>query len=303
MDIMTKKVALLFGLFVTSLAVIAILSVRDNPARPTDGEARHTFNDGHLIRYYVKGELDAEPVILLASYARSGSDFNELVESISLAGYRTIVVQARGIDGSELPDSAVSLFDYAEDVAAVVRQERLSQPVTLIGHAFGNRVVRAYSSRYPNRVRSMVLLAAGDSSPPPKTRNDIIMILIGTLPESIRTRALQRAFFAPGNHVPSHWISGWYPRAGLAQGKATATTPHDQWIHGGNAPILVVQPTHDAAAEYGANKLRSLYPDRVTALSLEGSGHAILPEQPEQVARLVLDHLVGRSHREKEPPR
>ena len=33
------------------------------------------------------------------------------------------------------------------------------------------------------------------------------------------------------------------------------------------------------------------------------SGHAILPEQPEQVARRVLDHLVGRNHREKEPPR
>jgi pimeloyl-ACP methyl ester carboxylesterase len=252
---MMKKIALLLTVIVISLAVIATLSLRDNPARPTDGEARHAANNGSSIRYYVSGRPDAEPIILLASYARSGSDFNELVESINRAGYRTIVVQARGIDGSELPDINVSLFDYADDVAAVLGQEQLSAPVTLVGHAFGNRVARAFSSRYPNQVRSLVLLAAGDSSPPPDTRNDIFIILASTLPGSIRASALQRAFFAPDNQAPAYWMSGWYPHAGLAQGNATATTPADQWIGGGEAPILVVQPTHDAAAEHGAKKL------------------------------------------------
>lgn len=291
-----KKTALLLIVIILSAVLFAAMSLRDNPARTTDGEARLAVSNDNSIRYYVSGPSDAEPVILLASYARSGSDFNELVGGINRAGYRSIVVQARGIDGTDLPDIKVSLFDYADDVAAVLSQEQLSAPVTLVGHAFGNRVARAFSSRYPNQVRSLVLLAAGDSAPPPDTRNDIFMILASTLPESIRASALQRAFFAPDNQAPAYWVSGWYPHAGLAQGNATATTPHDQWIGGGEAPILVVQPTHDAAAEHGARKLRNLYPDRVTVLTLEDAGHAILPEQPEEVTRIVLEHLAGRSH-------
>ena len=228
---------------------------------------------------------------MLASYARSGSDFNELVERVNGAGYRTLVLQARGIDGTELPGYDVTLFDYADDLAAVLDQEALSSPVVLIGHAFGNRIARSFASRYPARVCSLVLLAAGDSGPPTDVRNDIFRLLLSSLPDSIRSGALQRAFFASDNRAPDYWMTGWYPRAGLAQARATASTPLDQWSGGGNAPMLVVQPDQDAAAPDGAEKIKRLYPDRVTIVSLGNAGHAILPEQPEEIARIVLGHL------------
>ena len=37
--------------------------------------------------------------------------------------------------------------------------------------------------------------------------------------------------------------------------------------------------------------------DRATVLSLSNAGHAVLPEQPEEVARLVLDWLDLRGRR------
>mgnify|MGYP000168016984 CR=1 FL=1 len=58
----------------------------------------------------------------------------------------------------------------------------------------------------------------------------------------------------------------------------------------------VLAPTRAAAAaaELGAKKLKTHYPDRVTVRMLEDAGHAILPEQPEQVSLIVLEHLAGR---------
>jgi pimeloyl-ACP methyl ester carboxylesterase len=282
----------LFG-SVILIGISTMVILRDNPARSAIGDPHYADNQGISIQYYLGGPRTGAVVVLLASYARSGSDFNELVEELNQSGYRSLVLQARGIDGTELTGLDVTLFDYADDLAAVLNKEELLSPVSLVGHAFGNRIARAFASRYPDRVRSLVLLAAGDSGPPPDVRNDIFKILIRCLPESTRSAALHRAFFATGNNAPNYWLSGWYPRAGLAQGRATASTPLKQWAAGGKAPILVVQPVNDAAAPDGAEKLKSLYPHRVEVTNLEDAGHATLPEQPEAVSRILLKHLAS----------
>ncbi len=291
---MIKKFALVMVGTAIIISILFAVVLLDNPARPVAGQPLLAVNQGVDVRYYISGPDNAEVVVLLASYARSGSDFNELVDSVNGAGYRALILQARGIDGTGLPEYDLTLFDYADDLAAVLNQEKLRTPVTLVGHAFGNRIARAFASRYPARVRSLILLAAGDGGPPANVRNDIFKILVRCLPDSIRSGALHRAFFAPDNNAPNYWMSGWYPRAGLAQGRATASTPLAQWSSGGTAPMLVVQPAQDAAAPHGAEKLKQLYPDRVKIVSLESAGHAILPEQPEEIARIVLGHLDSR---------
>jgi len=291
---MLKKIAI--GLLITAALIVALISyaLSDNPARPAAGSAKTADSNGVAIEYFVSGDDSAETLVLQASYARSGSDFNELVAELNAAGYRTLVMQARGIDGSELPSLNATLFDYADDLAAVLDQEGLSQPVTLVGHAFGNRIARAFASSYPNRVRSLVLLAAGDSAPPPETQNAIFTVLLKIFPEEARLDALQRAFFAPDNQAPDYWMAGWYPKAGLAQGSATATTPQREWTHGGEAPMLVVQPQYDAAAAEGAAKLTQAHPERVEVIALADAGHAILPEQPDTVFQLIQAHLQSR---------
>jgi len=287
---------LLLALIAIGLVAAAMLglALRDNPARAALGEARHADNQGVRIQYFVSGPADAPLLPLLASYARSASDFNELVPELNAAGYRTLTLQVRGVEGSKLPSLRPSLFDYASDLAAVLDAEQLTAPVVLVGHAYGNRIARAFASAYPQRVDSLVLLAAGDSPPPPQTRNAIMTVVLQIWPESTRRRALQQAFFAPANTAPDYWLSGWYPRAGLAQGHATANTPASGWSAGGGVPMLILQPDHDAAAAEGAAALLLRFPERVRVIDLPGAGHAILPEQPQRVRDAILQHLEHR---------
>lgn len=291
---MFKKSTISAILIIIAATFIFICSFKDNLARPAAGLPKIINSHGLAIQYFVNGPEDGETLVLQASYARSGSDFNELVFRLNDAGYRTLVMQARGIEGTELPSMRPTLFDYADDLAAVIDAEGLRQPLTLIGHAFGNRILRAYASRYPERVRSLILLAAGDGAPPPEIRNAIFRILLRTLPQSVRSDALHLAFFAPGNSAPDYWLRGWYPKAGLAQGQATATTSAEEWTHGGGAKMFIIQPQFDAAAPNGADKLLQLYPERVTVELLPQAGHAILPEQPDTVSELILDYLSRR---------
>ena len=280
--------AALFG----ALALLAFVALRDNPAREARG-ARRTARSGDAeIHYFASGDEAAPTIALLPSYARSASDFNELVSELNGAGYRTLAMQPRGIDGSTLPGLSVTLHTYAEDLRALLDAEGVAEPVTLIGHAYGNRVARAFASDFPERTRALVLLAAGGEEPtPPEVANSIPKALVGAWPEATRRRAIALGFFAEGQPVPDHWMAGWYPRAGIAQGRATANTPFHEWGAGGSAPILILQPAEDAAAPGGAGSLKRRYPQRVELVVIEGAGHALLPEQPNEVSRAILSYL------------
>ena len=289
---MLRKGLLLLVALLALLLTLAFVALRDNPARDARGERRLARSGDAKIHYFASGNEAAPPVALLPSYARSASDFNELVAELNGAGYRTLAMQPRGIDGSTLPSWHMTLHGYAGDLRAVLDAEGIAEPVAVVGHAYGNRVARTFASDFPERTEALVLLAAGGEEPaPPEVAAAIPKALIEAWPEATRRRAIALGFFAQGNAVPDYWMAGWYPRAGIAQAGATTNTPFVEWGAGGRAPILILQPGEDAAAPDGAAALRSRFPDRVELVVIEGAGHALLPEQPGEVAREILLYL------------
>lgn len=293
---MTKKLLLAGGLSLLSVGLLVLLALRDTPGIAPTGDHVNVQRDDQTLSAYRLGPSNGPVVVLVASFARSVADFNTLAQTLAEAGFQTLRVEARGIGGSSLANTRPLLFDYADDLAFVLDQLDMQAPVAVVGHAFGNRVARTLAARHPMRVKQLILLAAGDDAPPPDTRNDIFTVMTGLLPDVWRKPALQRAFFAPNNTAPQSWLQGWHPRAGLAQAHATANTPKAAWISAGNqVPVTVVQPQHDAAAARGAEVLSRLIPQRVDVVHLPNAGHAILPEQPNRVAEIVLNTLTQES--------
>lgn len=269
--------------------------LRDLPARPAAGEARFAVEGGATIEYRVSGDPGDPAVVLFPSFGRSAADFNELVAALSEAGYRTLAVQPRGVEGSSLPSGEITYHTYASDIGAVLDAEGIVEPVHLIGHAYGNRIARTFATDFPDRTRSVTLLAAGGAEPTPaEGSRDIGTAMMGLASEEDRRAAIARAFFAEGNPVTADWMRGWYPRAGLAQAEAIPGSPFAEWGAGGVAPILVLQPAEDAVAANGGRLLAEAHPSRVSLVEVAAAGHAILPERPEFVARQVLAFLAGR---------
>jgi alpha-beta hydrolase superfamily lysophospholipase len=114
------------------------------------------------VAYFDHGS--GEPVVFLASLARSVSDFNELTDAVANAGLRTLAVESRGIGRTAGggPFAAGSLHELSGDVLTVLRDVRLpeEEPVHVIGHAFGTLVAKAW----PPTIRSAC--AASLSSDP-----------------------------------------------------------------------------------------------------------------------------------------
>jgi len=268
------------------------LALRDTPGRPVIGE-RHSINTGDIdLSYFVRGT--GRPVVLLPSFGRSASDFNELVEQLNQQGFRTLALEPRGVNGSAWSGFEITLHTYADDVASVLAAEEIREPVFLIGHAFGNRVARTFATDYPQLTRALVLLGAGGEQPPEQAVSAAIFkALLGLGTEAQLRAAVEYSFFANGNRAPDYWLRGWYPLAGLAQARATATTPFAEWSGGGQSPMRVLQADQDRAAPVPppSERLDNRYPHRTSLVTIADAGHAMLPEQLERVVAEILAFL------------
>jgi S-formylglutathione hydrolase len=234
---------------------------------------------------------NGEPVVLLPSLGRGAVDFDDLANRLALAGHRVITPEPRGIGGSSGRLEELTLHDLARDVARVI-EACGGRPVSVVGHAFGNRVARTLASDCPDLVRRVALLAAGGrTAVPPEVQLALIASFNPLQPLAQRLASIQLAFFASGND-PAVWLDGWHPHLAAAQLAAGAATPTDEWWGAGNAAILVVQALEDTVAPpENARLLAQDYGPRVRVAELPNAGHAMLPEQPEAIAKLLIDWL------------
>lgn len=265
----------------------------DEPARDAVGQQKSINVNDRTLSYYVSGE--GRPIILLASAGREASDFNELVAELTGAGHRTIAIEAQGIKDSTLPTDEMSLFDMADDVKAVADVELdAGETVTILGHAFGNRVARAFASRNDALVNSIILVAAGGEKAIPEKANAALKAIFDPRHSvSQRKEDIATAFFAKGNDIPEHWVTGWHRHTAILQGKAKGQESYARWGAGGTKSMLILQATEDAIAptEDAGALLAGRFPHRVRLVMIEQAGHALLPEQPAKIAEAITAFL------------
>ncbi|MDR3499776.1 MAG: alpha/beta hydrolase [Parvibaculum sp.] len=251
-----------------------------------DAEGRKIVLRGRSI-----GPAGGRPLVMLASLGRPGSDFDEVATRLADNGYRVTLPEPRGIGGSAGPMEDLTLHDLAADVAAVIESQSRA-PVTLLGHAFGNRLTRMTAKDFPALVDRIVLLACGGRIEiPEKAREALIGCFNQSLSPEEHLECVRYGFFAEGND-PSVWRDGWYPDAMLMQSSAVRRTPVEEWWEAGGQPMLVVQATEDAIAlPANALDLKARLGDRVTLVELPHAGHAMLPEQPGLIVDAILRFL------------
>ena len=267
-------------------------------ARSAVGEKDKVVVADRQIAYYSSG--NGPRVILAASLAREASDFNELVQDLNNAGFRTVVVEAPGIGDSDILEKPTSLYEIAKDIKAVADDDvaKTGNEVTiaLIGHAFGNRVMRATASKYPQLAKSVVLIAAGGQRPiAPNVRKELRNSAMPYLTSSRREEAIKFAFFAEGNEVPKFWLRGWHLQTGLLQATTVEHTENNDWQGAGGLPMLIVQAVEDAIAPKAdtSDLLKERFGDQLEVVLVKNAGHALLPEKPEIISKAIIGFLNG----------
>jgi pimeloyl-ACP methyl ester carboxylesterase len=233
-------------------------------------------------------------VVMLPSGGRGAHDFSFLANELSNAGWQTAAVNPRGAGNSTGPLENLTLHDYARDVSEVIKALN-AIPAVVLGHAWGNRVARCLACDFAEYVRCLVLLAAGGKVPmAPEVVEAMQRLREKNLSLRKTLTAIKTIFFADASD-PSVWLTGFWPESGRANRIAAETTPLDDWWSGGEVPVLVIQGMEDRCAfPENGHLLKEEYGDRITVIDIENAAHALLPEQPELIAQIIINYL--RSH-------
>jgi pimeloyl-ACP methyl ester carboxylesterase len=235
------------------------------------------------------------PVLcLLPGLGRPSEDLDPLAARLVAAGFRVVQPDPRGSGGSTGAMEALTLHDLAADIAAVIEASRAAN-VTIIGHAFGNRIARTAAADRPDLVNMVILLGcSGKVQPTPAIAEAIRLAQAVDTPPDVRARAVRAAWYGPGRDI-SVWMEGWSQTVMKSYLAAAAATDVADWWTAGSAEVLIVQGLDDVSAPpENGRLLKAEIGERATLIELNGVGHAVPVEDPDGVAEVLIRHLLLR---------
>jgi pimeloyl-ACP methyl ester carboxylesterase len=266
---------------------------------------------GVKIHVDIHGPDGGVPVLLLHGFPDTGRLWSKQIGPLTAAGYRVIVPDQRGYGRSDKPEAVASysVAFLAADVAAILDAAGVEK-AHVVGHDWGAAVAWAVAIFAPQRVDRLAVLSVGHP----------LAFAGAGLPQREKSWYMLLFQF---EDIAEQWLSadGWsnfrawsrHPDADAViaeMEEAGSLTPGLSWyranVHPRNlvgpprdlpkvtVPTLGVWSTGDIAlteqqmagsAEYVAGPWRY---ER-----LDGPGHWMQWEAPEQVTALLLDHLGG----------
>ena len=105
-----------------------------------------TANDG--TRLYYKDWGEGRPVVLIHGWPLSGDTFDDAAVALAERGFRVIVPDRRGFGRSDQPWGGYDYDTFADDVAAVVLEAGVKEPVALVGFSMGGGEVARFITRH-----------------------------------------------------------------------------------------------------------------------------------------------------------
>ena len=261
---------------------------------------RLELSTGIEIPYVDMGSSVTIPVLLLHAWGESRRAFDRLVALLP-GTVRVMAIDQRGHGDADVPMSGFSLADFADDVEAFLDAARLSS-VVLLGVSSGGYVAQQVAISAPERVSGLVLVGSPRTLQGRPPFADQVDQLVDPVPESWVRESL--AWFPLFHDVPQSYIEDRV-RDGARipahvwretlNGLCAAAPPTDTGTI--TAPTLIVWGGRDELlSREQKDDLASAIPGSLL-VTYEDSGHLVLWEQPERVARDVAAFLEALAHR------
>ncbi len=310
-----------------TLAAVVLIAAASASAQPAlkpqsdpamaelgNGFASGTANVNETTLHYVRGGT-GPVVILLHGFPEDWYEFHKIMPRLAMK-FTVIAVDLRGIGGSTAASGGYDAANMAEDIYQLAQQLKLER-IYIVGHDIGGMVAYAFARLHPEATRGVMVLDVPlpGIEPWKEVIGDPMSWHIGfhqmpSLPEKMIAGRqfiyFREGFFnrgtlnhkaitdADATHFADAYTAPQQLRAGLDIYRAF---PANEKFNASSQSAIAVQIVLVGAdSSFGklnpkiAESLRAHGCANVTTEIIENSGHYLVDEQPQAVAKLIEDH-------------
>ena len=267
------------------------------------------LRSGIKVRIVERGDPAAPPILFVPGWGCPIYIYRRNLPAIADAGFRAIAVDLKGHGLSFKPLGAgeytvESLVNHIEEILDALELERPA----LLGHSMGATLLYHFVSRNPGRARALTLLSPVGLSGVPLMwlYKSVTPSFLGPLLRWVRPRfvvkvTLRRVYGRRGSFseedVDQYWAPTQFPESALAlidllhsYDWSAARTRELPTV---NLPALGMWGSRDhLIPDDGLDIYKRLIPG-IVLREIEGAGHIIPEETPEEVNEAVIDFLRG----------
>ena len=249
-----------------------------------------------VVHVWAPESKSAETIFALPGSGADVSRYKNLGPILAEAGYKLIAINQRGILGSSGNLERITLRDLANDVIAIADRMGIEK-FHMAGWAFGNRTARMLATLYPERLASLILIAAGGLVHPLTESGELAKLLDDqALSEDEKIHLARRTMFSPKTDISTirDYVQGltYWPEARRGQSEANKNTRLEEWAAGGRGPMLMIMGKNDLTAPIENGYLmKAEHGDRLTLIAIDDAGHAVGLEKPTKVAQGMINFL------------
>lgn len=258
---------------------------------------KNTYIDGPMGQVHVRELGEGRPLVLLHQTAWSSLQFKRAMPILARNGFRCIAIDTPGFGLSDGPEAPPSIEDYANSVAATLKQLGVEQAAVL-GHHTGASIGAALANDHPEIVSQLLLHGVPIYSP-----------------EKRAERLAKPHFDQTPKPDGSHFIERWALANSVSGGTASPEAIHwslvqffwagpKEWFghHAAfkfdmdtafrnlTVPTVVISNTGDVLHER-MSYLRDARPD-FTYAELDGGTFHIIFDEPERWATFVAGYVL-----------
>ncbi|MEO1553668.1 MAG: alpha/beta hydrolase [Pseudomonadota bacterium] len=156
-----------WGIRVLALVIVLALGVylwAEARLKPLDDTARQSapgafamLSDGQL-HYRWDGPEDGPIVVLVHGFSTPNFIYQQNVEALNAAGFRTLRFDHFGRGWSDRPKTRYDIDFYDRTLTELLDAVGVDEPFGLAGLSMGGPITAEFAARYPERVKQLVLL-------------------------------------------------------------------------------------------------------------------------------------------------
>jgi len=256
------------------------------------------------IYYEIHGPPDAPPLVLIGGWASYRWIWFRQVLALK-EKYRCIVFDNRGAGKSSKPDIPYSMEMFAADTVGLLDALEI-QKAHVLGISMGGLIAQQVAISYPEKVRSLILVATHFGGPNIVPMYDRNLALLSAIPtetiskeqaREMRYRATFSEEFLSENRDVLDKIDVWAEKhptplfAQIHQATAVGDFDGEDDVKNIAAPTLIIHGDNDKAVPVENGKLLDSSIPHSRLSLIEGASHFSIIERYEEFNKTVLEFI------------